>query len=514
MRIRIAILGLCWIWSTTINSFAATIDFPEQRSTETDLIPRPENGHVAEINPPGFAWLPVPQTWYYRIQIIDQQTQKVVFTRDKIEKTVFVPGETIPPGRYLWTIEAFDRNDQLLAQRRPYSLTIPPDLPEQPYPDLDKLLLSFRKAHPRFIFNFNREREIRESLTTSRKEAWKCLKATADSSLNLPALMPPIYDQYDLKTQYNQRRLAYKEYYHYLRKYIDQGLQALSMAWLITRDEKYAIAAKHILLEVATWNPHGISSCQHSGFDEVGLSLARCTHRAYDWLEDALTKEERRIVLLNCVQRARDTYERVAIRQPFLRSPGSSHDGRLIAYLGEQAIVLATEAPPNEVKNWLDYSLTAFMTIYPHWGGKDGGWAEGIAYGQAYNLIYSPWIEGLRTLSEIDLWQRPFFRKVRQFFLYCTRPNAETIPFGDGAERNINHSPIQAAGFAALLRLHAERFDDPVCWWWAAQLPAPDHFEFYPVIPILPAVPATLSPPQDFPLAACFQGIGWCAMHS
>jgi hypothetical protein len=30
---------------------------------------------------------------------------------------------------------------------------------------------------------------------------------------------------------------------------------------------------------------------------------------------------------------------------------------------------------------WLDYTMKAALTVFPHWAGHDGGWAEGINYG-------------------------------------------------------------------------------------------------------------------------------------
>ena len=95
----------------------------------------------------------------------------------------------------------------------------------------------------------------------------------------------------------------------------------------------------------------------------------------------------------------------------YLTRPGSSHDGRLIAYLSEMAVVMAGESDGAET--WLDYSLKAMTTFYPHWGGYEGGWAEGTGYGLPYNEFYIPAFEALRMTADFDLWRRPFFNKVR-----------------------------------------------------------------------------------------------------
>ena len=70
------------------------------------------------------------------------------------------------------------------------------------------------------------------------------------------------------------------------------------MAWLMTGDKKYAEPAIKILLEVSKWDATGITSSNRIGFDEPGLSLARCMHSAYDWLYEAMTPEQREIILI------------------------------------------------------------------------------------------------------------------------------------------------------------------------------------------------------------------------
>jgi len=514
MNRAVLILCLLFFLFFVAESKTSASDFPEVRTSEKDLFPKPVDGYVAQINPPGFSWLPVKNAHSYLVQIKEMRTSKIVLEEKAIQTNVFVPQKVLNQGEYFWIIQAFDKNANLLAERRPYHFTIPSNIVKQPFPDLEKIFQNLPQSHSRLVFLQHQLPEIQKSLNTTRKAAWKILRATADSCLKLGAPPAPDYGHYDIENEYTLRRLAYQKYYRGLREYLDRGLQALSLVWLLTGEEKYANAAKRILLEIVQWDPAGISSCQHSGFDEVGLSLSRVTHRAYDWLYEALTEDERQLVQKNCIARARDTFERVALKRQFHSRPGSSHDGRLIGYIGEQALVLAGEAPDEEVRQWLDYSLKAFMTVYPHWGGDDGGWAEGMDYGPRYCMFIAPWIEGLRAVSDINLWQRPFFRNVRQFFMACTRPNAEFKPFGDGAEISLQHASRHTTGLAFYLKLHAFRFNDAVCQWWAEQLPLAETYKFYPVIPLIPEFSQPAPRPAITSKANVFFDVGWCALHS
>src|ERR671917_1011140 len=131
------------------------------------------------------------------------------------------------------------------------------------------------------------------------------------------------------------------------------------------------------------------------------------------------------------------------------------------------ALVMAGES--DQAATWLDYSLKALTTFYPHWGGEDGGWAEGTAYGLWYNTFYLPAFEGLRQLTGFDLWKRPYFRNARFFFFYCTALRGEMRPFGDSA---LGGGPGQpgGGGYAELMAFHAHRFDDPNVGWWVKQI--------------------------------------------
>ena len=153
------------------------------------------------------------------------------------------------------------------------------------------------------------------------------------------------------------------------------------------------------------------------------------------------------------------------------------------------------------------------MTVFPHWGGQDGGWAEGISYGMAYNGIFITPLESMRIATGIDLWQRPFFGKVRYFFLYNVTPRGEIAGFGDSYDKGV---PGRAGGLRGLLQFHAERFDDPTVRGWLELLRVDG--KRLPDLPSMPGLilPQTVEPklPLDLPPDAAFHGVGWAALHS
>jgi hypothetical protein len=304
--------------------------------------------------------------------------------------------------------------------------------------------------------------------------------------------------------------MEYQRYFQYFRGFIDNALYNLSLAYLMSGEEKYAAAAKRILLTVTDWptDREDVSSVSARWGDEVGLSMSRYAHKAYDWLYYALSSSEKERVLKMCEGRAWQTYQHLKNTE-YLTYPGSSHPARLIAYLAEMAIALAGEVEGPET--WLDFALKALTTFYPHWGGTDGGWAEGVPYGLWYNNFYIPAFDTLEAATDFNLWKRPFFTRIRYFYLYCTSPLASIRPFGDSAEGGGPNSD-QRDAFIRLMDYHADRYRDGYVAWWVSQVPQSEGFKDINTSIFEGDVSPTR--PVDLPNSRVFRGVGWAGLHS
>ena len=291
---------------------------------------------------------------------------------------------------------------------------------------------------------------------------------------------------------------------------VDLNLTNLSLAYLMTGDARYGDPAKRILLRLADWSTDDsdVTSVSARSGDEIGLSVARCAHRAYDWLHDGLSEDERKKVLAMCEQRAWQAYRRLK-RHDYLRHPGDSHNGRLVAYLVEMAIVMAGES--EGAKSWLAYSLKALTTVLPHWGDDEGGWSEGPAYGVWQNQSFVSAFEALRIATGFDLWQRPGIRRFPYFLLYCSALRATWLPFGDGAEREGPGSSEESA-YGSLMRHFAHRFGDPTLGWAAQQ--AKPALEKNRELSLLFEDVLEARTPSDLPNARVFEAVGLAALHS
>lgn len=494
-------------WGNVYAQAAQSDKFLLTQSSSRMLFPRPADGAEMPISPVGLAWLPCPSTVDYRVEISDAGGNQV-YSQKIGSDPVHLPDRVFPPGKYTWDVIALNKQGADIARHGRQSYTILPGASQLPWIDPKELLSRVPQAHSRILYPRADLKRIRASLSTTRAKSWKACKAAADRSLSKGV---PEFPTYHTMDDPNVIRLEYGKYFSYIRGYIDSALMNLSLAYLITEEDKYAEAAKKILLEIASWptDDADVTSVSAKWGDEIGLSYSKCAHIAYDWLYPALNDQERAQIFTMCKARAWQTYRRLK-RHNYLTNPGDSHEGRLIAYLTDMSLAMAGETPDAEV--WLTYSLKALLTIYPHWGGIDGGWAEGTPYGLWYNSFYIPAFESLRQLTGDNLWQRPFFNKIRYFFFYCTANHGEIRPFGDSAE-NGGPGLNRGSGYAELMSYHAHQFNDPYIGWWVNQIPgyrgskssftALLHDDELPV-----------KPPADLPQSRVFKSIGWAGLHS
>ncbi len=476
--------------------------FHEQRPKGNFAIPRPENGQTVGVTPPGFVWNPAEGAASYGLDIYDSK-QRVVYTSRGITDPVHVPDRTLAPGEYEWDLSATGPDGRQLGRRGRLGFIVPDRVPEFPWVSPQELLSRVRAGHPRLVYAGDNLARVRDTLGTTRRAAWESVRRAADRCVGLE---PPPYPTYDKIEDANLSRLEYVKYYRSFPRYVDLGLQSLALAYLVSGEEKYGVSARSLLSAFAEWPvaDDNVTSVLAKWGDEPGLHLARIAHRAYDWIYDLLDEPLRRKVLAMCAERARQALRRLKLRHNYLTSPAESHPGRLVAYLSEMAIAMAGEV--EDAPEWLEYSLKALMTFYPHWSGADGGWAEGVLYGKNYNSYYIGALEALRTIG-LDLWQRPPFSLVRRFFFYCTTPNAEFRPYGDGADRGGANAEL-----TQLLRHHARRFRDAACQWWvdrAAVSEMPDA-----MVALATEDDVAGDPPSGLPQAAVFRDAGWAALHS
>ncbi len=483
------------------------MQFPDQRPNEGNFN-RPAEDETLDISPPGFCWWRVgPRgTFSYRLRVQSEEG-KEAYASPLVEDPAHVPDQVLPPGRYTWTVEALNAAGALAATRHPSRFTIAANPIPMPWVPPRELLARVSKEHPRLLFPKSQLDEIRKTLGTTRKEAFDALKVVADEALRLPLMKKPDFDKYDRENEYPARRTAYKKAYTDFTATYNRGMVPMALVYVLTGEKRYGEAAKAHLLNILDWEIEGVASME-TGFDEIGLRIAHTAPQAYDWCYDLFTPQERSAVETMLVQRGNQMLDRLKKRD-FLNTSGLSHDGRLPGYLLEFALALADKP---EAVEWTDYGMRTLLTVFPHWGDNDGGWAEGVHYALSYHDRFITPFQSLYAATGYDLWQKPFFRKFRYFLMYCISPKGEAMPFGDMEHVSIGD---RAEYLRSALQFQALLHGDPTALWWAGLIRTqdgdPDRFPELHRFILTPNLKP--QPPADLPPDRVFRGIGWAALH-
>lgn len=488
---------------------ATRVAFPDTQPKNGNFN-RPLPGQALDVSPPGFCWWRAgPRDEVsYRLTIADASGQPVyrsAILRDPVD----VPDRVLPAGAYTWTVDAVSKAGAVLATRPAQPFSIVPAARPLPWVAPQTLLARVPPEHPRLLFPKAGLPAVRATLGTTRRAAFEELRQHAESALALPLMKKPDFDKFDIKKEYPARRTAYRAaYLEFTRIYLD-GMTPMALRYLLTGETPYGERAKAHLLNLLDWETTGIASLDE-GFDEIGLRIAHTAAQAYDWLYPLLTDRERAAVRAMLIDHGNKMLQRLQ-RRDYLHTSALSHDGRLPGFLVEFSIALAEEPVARE---WMDYAMRTLLTVFPHWGDSDGGWAEGINYYLSYNERFITPLHSLLAATGYDLWQMAYFRTMRYFPFYCMAPRGEVTPFGDS-----EHIPAEdrAGETRAILQYHALRYRDPVTRWWINQEPmaGASFGRAGPQLRIILADDLAPVPPSaDIPLDRAFRGIGWAAFHT
>ena len=443
------------------------------RHTGNTVFPSPEPGEAVGLNPPPLQWVPEPGSGPYRVTVTgaDGETLFDVET----ERNVFRFPAKLPAGRYRWNVR------RGADERGEWAFTVPPDAVEFLPPSAEELLAALPAERPRHIY-FPEELA---SLAAAHPVQLAILERNVKLALEEGFMRYPDFWRAGGRTDY---RSALDE----VRRFLDRNTAACALLWLFRRERRAGEYARRALLTVCEWNPAGACSVAGPWGDEVGLSIVRILPAVFDWVYELLSPQERRWAAETLRQHARQVYG-LLTEGDYFGEPGNSHSGRLPGYLGELALVLHGEIPEEECRRWLACALDLYGSIFPHYGGRDGGWAEGPFYASSYTKWYLPFFLAVERISGFSFLVKPFFRHVAEFFLHFAAPGMECHPFGDG------HWPTESEwpGFQAQnpFGIYAERFGPELARRFSARCDAAiERYELHLLDVIRPEPRAPLPP--------------------
>ncbi|MEA4863569.1 MAG: heparinase II/III family protein [Victivallaceae bacterium] len=219
----------------------------------------------------------------------------------------------------------------------------------------------------------------------------------------------------------------YRRAFELARFKLDRDATACALLWRFKHDEAAGKFARAQFVAACRWPRATVLP----PFDEIGLSLARTLPSGLDWCWEWFSEPEKDEIISTLIRLGHEIMRRID-DENFAANPGNSHTARLPGYLGEIALVLHGLADEDMLERWLDYAVNFYDGVFPFYGDANGGWAEGPFYASSYTKWFLPFFFAVERTCGHSFFEKPFYRRVAEFFVHSAPPGQESHPFGDG----------------------------------------------------------------------------------
>lgn len=440
---------------------------------------RPHDCESVQQSPPDFRWPDVITSGGYQVTLTypDGRTKMLQATQNWLNWD-----EVLPAGNYSWTV-TYAGSPQ--SNRRRFSV----DANSKPFlvPKMSAVLSAVSaKPHPRSF----PDAATFATMKSQRATAVNALLTNVGRSVNqvLPA-----------------QGLGYND----ANNYSKQALSSL-MACVYSDQALYCNDAIRRVMNLASWDPNGATSyLKPGGLDMAGRLLTWTVALGYDWLYPRLTASQRSQVLSTLNIRTGHMYnDIIGTRARIAKYPRDSHGNQTLTALAAISSMLAGDLPI--ANTWLTNSLPLFLNALSPWGGDEGGYGNGSAYGMWDIADTQPNLNDLKYATGINVAQKAWMRNWARYFAYFSPPGMQdgSMVFGDGFEISaLEHQARYGKAYTYFA-------PSPLGRWHMSQLSGEDQTRFE----YLMAPPADFSGPQAFPTgtpnALHLSSIGLVAMHS
>lgn len=489
----------------TLTAFAIeALELNQSPAEPGDWGYRPAAGETLAVNPPAFSWRPSEGIASYTVQIASKEAfEGIVRERTGIIWNTWCPDAPVAPGTYYWRYRGVAESGEETAWSVVRSFTVPADAVVFPQPTLPNLLERMPKEHPRLFYRPEDIDHLKELAAGPLADRWKALVDQADKLLESPpdSSEPPKYPEGTVSRSEEWKKIWWGNRRHAIAA--ADGAATLGFVYRLSGDERYAQAARDLLVAIAAWDPEGATQYRYN--DEAAMPLLYMTSRAYDWAYPALSEADRTAIVAMMRIRGQQCFDHLTGRDHLWR-PYASHSNRAWHKLGELAIAFQGDIP--EADQWLDFANTVFYTAYPVWSDSDGGWHEGVAYWSSYMGRFMYWAHTVRAAFGIDVFERPFFQRAGDYGMYLLPPGTDTGGFSDQAP------PITSKAIGPLMAAFAAGARNPYWKWYADEVGADLGGGYVGFIAAAHAQNLEAKPPTDRPESTCFYGTGLAVLNT
>lgn len=392
----------------------------------------PANGQKATLNAPTFQWprrqdyrlgqagndrFDPPKTQeqedFYQVEL----SQNPDFSSDVITSKVtracfFNPYRKLANGKWYWRVNLMNDNKKVVGETQ--NFIIDDSVPLFVVPPIETLVANLPKKHPYMLTFGETHEKIIAAAKNNPKLVAKIIKDGED------AYKREFIDINKIQSAKEIGLSAWLGIYGRQTK----ALTMLAKAYLVTGDEKYLEAGKKRIEQYLSVN------LPNYGMETADMS--RYLAEAYDSFFEHL-EPELKTRMLDRIQSYLDAQ--------YQWWPGDKESLFLENHFWQVELsgfffaALATIQERPENMKYLEYAYGVFLARAPVAGGNDGGWANGACYFTVNNSTVGDMAYYIYKLGKIDIYEKPWYRNLPDYYLHCTFPGAPIDGFGNMHDR-------------------------------------------------------------------------------
>ncbi len=385
---------------------------------------KPSGGSNLTHNPPFFLW-PVADkreaTYDIRLSR-DAGFSELSFSKNDIPYAIYCPYQKLPPGQWYWQYRESGRE-----WSEPMRFVVSESSKAWNPPDLTALKQSIPQEHPRLLIKKGeglKDFRRRAGHTTDARRIIENADAWLDKPLIPEMLDPEMLKETDpLRLKKNRKDAAKR-----LGDTAIDVLRAMTRAYLLTGDEKYARRGMEWALHVAEWDPYGVSRLSDFGDSRCMLAMAMAYDTFYKlWSEPEKTRLRGAITV-----RADRFYNdwKNLIEAKVLSNHVWQH---IFHYFFHTTLATFGDIPESE--KWLTYLYELFLARAPALGRDDGAWLNGNKYFTMNMAVLLDVPLTLKDLTGFDFMKHiPWYQNNPYYLWYSFPPHSSSDGFGDNSK--------------------------------------------------------------------------------
>lgn len=294
-------------------------------------------------------------------------------------------------------------------------------------------------------------------------------------------------------------------YWTGLSREIENCIQAMATAYLLTTDERYAEGCREwtlALCEWPTWNDPDYSS--HPSCLDTG-HFCHAAAFAYDFLYDHLSPEQRKTIADALLDKGAEAVYQTG-EKGWARTQ-SWPNGFAVVMGGMGIAGMAVLGDDERAARYVEYARRRIREFYDA-RDRDGGYVEGLVYGGYAMSLTMPFVGTLAAHGDELLSRHPYIERTLRFATYCLEPST-------GTSVNFCDSTYSSRAYNSTAAWRARAGDGVARWYLERALGTAALHTYTPPLSVLwhplDTQPVT---PKDWEPAAHYRDIGWAIMRS